>query len=91
MVVGHVNGLRSKCSRQYSDCHLYVCSTQVVNSKDTVINSLCVKYKSSRGVVNKGMWVSVVQCGSGNNVSTTPSLPIDLCIWVCREYVSLCF
>ena len=32
-------------------------STQAVNSKDTVVNSLCVKYKSSRGVVDKGMWV----------------------------------
>ena len=60
MVVGHVNGLRSKCNRQYSDCRLHVCSTQAVNSKDTVVNSLCVKYKSSRGVVDKGMWVSAV-------------------------------
>ena len=47
VVVGHVNGLRSKCNRQYSDCHLHVCSTQAVNSKDTAVNSLCVKYKSS--------------------------------------------
>ena len=54
-VVGHVNGLRSKCNRQYSDCHLHMCSTQAVNSKDTVVNSLCVKYKSSRGGVDKGM------------------------------------
>ena len=46
-VVGHVNGLCSKCNRQYSDCCLHVCSTQAVNSKDTVVNSLCVKYKSS--------------------------------------------
>ena len=46
-VVGHVNGLRSKRNRQYSDCHLHMCSTQAVNSKDTVVNSLCVKYKSS--------------------------------------------
>ena len=60
MVVGHVNGLRPKCNRQYSDCRLHVCSMQAVNSKDTVVNSLCVKYKSSRGVVNKGMWVSAV-------------------------------
>ena len=59
-IVGHVNGLRSKCNRQYSDCHLHVCSMQAVNSKDTVVNSLCVKYKSSRGVVDKGMWVSAV-------------------------------
>ena len=59
-VVGHVDGLRSKCNRQYSDCHLHVCSMQVVNSKDTVVNSLCVKYKSSREVVDKGMWVSAV-------------------------------
>ena len=59
-VVGHVNDLRSKCNRQYSDCHLHVCSTQAVNSKDTVVNSLRVKYKSSRGVVDKGMWVSAV-------------------------------
>ena len=59
-VVGHVNGLRSKRNRQYSDCHLHVCSMQAVNSKDTVVNSLCVKYKSSRGVVDKGMWVSAV-------------------------------
>ena len=54
-VVGHVNGLCSKRNRQYSDCHLHVCSMQAVNSKDTVVNSLCVKYKSSRGVVDKGM------------------------------------
>ena len=60
VVVGHVNGLRSKSNRQYSDCHLHVCSTQAVNSKDSVVNSLCVKYKSSRGVVDKGMMVSVV-------------------------------
>ena len=53
--VGHVNGLCSKRNRQYSDCHLHVCSMQAVNSKDTVVNSLCVKYKSSRGVVDKGM------------------------------------
>ena len=53
--VGHINGLRSKRNRQYSDCHLHVCSMQAVNSKDTVVNSLCVKYKSSRGVVDKGM------------------------------------
>ena len=59
-VVGHVNGLCSKRNRQYSDCHLHVCSTQAVNSKDTVVNSLCVKYKSSQGVVDKGMWVSAV-------------------------------
>ena len=59
-VVGHVNGLCSKCNRQYSDCHLHMCSTQAVNSKDTVVNLLCVKYKSSQGVVNKGMWVSAV-------------------------------
>ena len=58
--VGHVNGLHSKCNRQYSDCHLHMCSMQAVNSKDTVVNSLCVKYKSSRGVVDKGMWVSAV-------------------------------
>ena len=60
VVVGHIKGLRSKHNRQYSDCHLHVCSTQAVNSKDTVVNSLCVKYKSSQGVVNKGMWVSAV-------------------------------
>ena len=60
VVVGHVNGLRSKGNRQYSDCHLHMCSMQAVNSKDTVVNSLCVKYKSSRGVVDKGMWVSEV-------------------------------
>ena len=59
-VVGHVNGLRSKRNRQYSDCHLHVCSTEAVNSKDIVVNSLCVKYKSSQGVVDKGMWVSAV-------------------------------
>ena len=59
-VVGHVNGLHSKCNRQYSDCHLHMCSTQAVNSKDTVVNSLCVKYKSSQRVVDKGMWVSAV-------------------------------
>ena len=41
-------------------CHLHVCSMQAVNSKDTVVNSLCVKYQSSQGVVDKGMWVSVV-------------------------------
>ena len=60
MVVRHVNGLRSKRNRKYLDCHLHVCSMQAVNSKDTVVNSLCVKYKSSRGVVDKGMWVSAV-------------------------------
>ena len=60
VVVGHVNGLHSKCNRQYSDCHLHMCSMQAINSKDTVVNLLCVKYKSSRGVVDKGMWVSVV-------------------------------
>ena len=60
VVVGQVNGLRSKRNRQYSDSHLHVCSMQAVNSKDTVVNSLCVKYKSSRGVVDKGMWVSAV-------------------------------
>ena len=49
-----------KRNRQYSDCRLHMCSTQAVNSKDTVVNSLCVKYKSSRGVVDKGMWVSAV-------------------------------
>ena len=59
-VVGHVNGLCSKCNRQYSDCHLHVCSMQAVNSKDTVVNLLCVKYKSSSGVVDKGMWVSAI-------------------------------
>ena len=59
-VVGHVNGLRSKCNRQYSDCLLHVCSMQAVNSKDTVVNSLCVKYKSSQGVVDKGMWISAL-------------------------------
>ena len=59
-VVGHINGLRSKHNRQYSDCHLHVCSMQAVNSKDTVVNSLCVKYRSSRGVVDKGMRVSAV-------------------------------
>ena len=46
-VVGHINGLRSKRNRQYSDCHLHMCSMQAVNSKDTVVNFLCVKYKSS--------------------------------------------
>ena len=60
VVVGHLNGLCSKRNRQHSDCRLHVCSMQAVNSKDTVVNSLCVKYKSSRGVVNKGMWVSAV-------------------------------
>ena len=60
VVVGHVNGLPSKRNRQYSDRHLHVCSTQSVNSKDTVVNLLCVNYKSSRGVVDKGMWVSAV-------------------------------
>ena len=59
-VVGHVNGLRSKCNRQYSECHLHVCSMHAVNNKDTVVNLLCVKYKSSRGVVNKGRCVSAV-------------------------------
>ena len=59
-VGGHVNGLHSKCNRQHSDCCLHVCSTQAVNSKDTVVNSLCVKYKSSQGVFDKGMWVSAV-------------------------------
>ena len=60
VVVGHINGIRSKRNRQYSDRHLHVCSMQAINSKDTVVNSLCVKYKSSRGVVDKGMWVSAV-------------------------------
>ena len=60
MVVGHVNGLRSKRNRQYSDCRLHMRSMQAVNSKYTVVNSLCVKHKSSRGVVDKGMWVSAV-------------------------------
>ena len=46
-VVGHVNGLHSKRNRQYLDCRLHVCSTQAVNSKDTDVNLLCVKYKSS--------------------------------------------
>ena len=34
-----------------------------VNSKDTVVNSFCVKYKSSQGVVDKGMRVSQYSVG----------------------------
>ena len=49
-----------KLRRQYSEFFLQVCSTHAVSSKESVNNSLGVKYKSSLGVLLRGIWVSMV-------------------------------
>ena len=54
--IGNIQTVVCTCVHSVFTCvHM-----QAVNSKDTVVNLLCVKYKSSRGVVDKGMWVSAV-------------------------------